>query len=160
MPTKTERILSYLPGTFRTAAQPGAGPSALRSVVDAFGRELLAAENNLAAVMRAHWVDHADRGADEIDDLARLAALYGLAPRPDEGVEEFREHLKRYVRTFLEGTVTVQGVLRVAAEALGLTIADAPEELESWWRRGGDLSTWSGGRTPPSPPGATPGPRR
>jgi hypothetical protein len=131
VPTKTERILSYLPETFRAG---GAG-SPLRTVVDAFGRELLTAENTLAALMRSHWVDHADRGAAEIDDLARMAALYGLAPRPDESVEEFREHLKRYVRTFLEGTVTVQGVLRVAAEGLGLTLADAPEELDSWWRR-------------------------
>lgn len=131
MPDKTERILSYLPETFRA----GPGRSALRAVVDAFGRELLAAENSLAALMRAHWVDHADKGAEEIDDLARMAALYGLAPRPDEGVEEFREHLKRYIRTFLEGTVTVQGVLRIAAEALGLTLADDPEELDSWWRR-------------------------
>lgn len=145
MPTKTERILSYLPETFRA----GPSRSALRAVVDAFGRELLAAENSLAALMRAHWVDHADKGAEEIDDLARLAALYGLAPRPDEGVEEFREHLKRYIRTFLEGTVTVQGVLRIAAEALGLTLADAPEELDSWWRRGGDPET-----VPPSPDGS------
>jgi hypothetical protein len=134
MPAKTERILTYLPGTFRARE---AGPSVLRSVVDAFGRELLAAEDSLAALMQAHWVEHADRGAAEIDDLARLASLYGLAPRSDEGVEEFREHLKRFVWTFLEGTATVQGVLRVAAEALGLTLADAPEELDSWWRRGG-----------------------
>ncbi len=134
MPTKTERILALLPGTFQAAAVR----SPLRALVDAFGSELLAAENSLAAVMRAHWVDHADKGAAEILDLASFAALWGLAPRPDEEVEEFREHLKRYVRTFLEGTSTVQGVLRVTAEALGLRIADANEELDSWWRRQGD----------------------
>ena len=50
--------------------------------------ELIAAENSLAAVMAAHWVDHADRGAKRIDDLQRMAALYGLLPRDDEGVEE------------------------------------------------------------------------
>ncbi len=59
MPTKTERILALLPGTF----QASAGPSALRALADAFGSELLAGENSLAAVMRAHWVDHADKGA-------------------------------------------------------------------------------------------------
>lgn len=137
MPTKTDRILGLLPGTFRAAA----GVSALHAVADAFGRELQGAENSLAALMRAHWVDHADFGADEVDDLNRIGALYGLAARPDEGVEEFREHLKRYVRTFLEGTVTVQGILRVTAEALGLTIEDTYEELDTWWRRDAEVLT-------------------
>ncbi|NDJ19011.1 hypothetical protein [Myxacorys almedinensis] len=132
---KTKRILSYLPGTFRLFPKA----PVLYAVVDAFGRELLSAENTLAEVMSSHWVDHADRNAEVVNDLERLAALYGLAPRRDEegeileGVEEFREHLKRYVRTFLEGTVTVQGILRVTAEALGLQIADDYADLDSWW---------------------------
>lgn len=138
MPTKTDRILSYLPRTFRAFPRP----TALYSVVDAFGSELLQGENSLAAVMQAHWVDHADRGAEVIDDLARIAAMYGLAPRSDESVEEFREHLKRYIRTFLEGTVTVQGVLRVTAETLGLRIADDYADLDTWWTRDeGELLT-------------------
>lgn len=163
MPTKTERILGYLPLTFQAAA----GRSALRAVAGAFGNELLAAENSLAALMRAHWVDHADKGAPAIEDLAALASLYGLAPQVDETVaeppeidlravetvedlrqflrryvhsfetvEEFREHLKRFVRTFLEGTVTVRGILRVTSEALGLHL---DEELDPWWSRGDDL---------------------
>lgn len=131
MPTKTDRILSYLPGTFRPAPQL----SALRAYINAFGSELQLSENKLAEVMQAHWVDFADTGAEWIDDLARIAALYGLAPRPDEGVEEFRQHLKRYVRTFLEGTVTVQGILRITAEALALVIADRYEEMDAWWNR-------------------------
>ena len=151
MPTKTERILSYLPGTFRASPQR----SALHALVDAFGTELLNAENSLAAIMQAHWVDHADRGADAIDDLAKIASLYGLAPysqpgsdsedRPcslppicDESVEEFREHLKRYVRTFLEGTITVQGILRIAAETLGLRVVDDYDGMDTWWARSSD----------------------
>src|SRR5213080_3409440 len=77
MPTKTDRILSYLPGTFRALPRP----TALYSVVDAFGSELLKAENSLAALMLAHWVDHADEGAEFIGDLACIAALYGLSPQ-------------------------------------------------------------------------------
>lgn len=134
MPTKTERILSYLPQTFRALPRP----SVLYSLVDAFGSELLKGENSLAAVMLAHWVDHADRGAELIDDLARIGALYGLAPRPDESVEEFREHLKRYIRTFIEGTVTVQGALRITAEALALHIADDYAQMDCWWHRDTD----------------------
>lgn len=147
MATKTERILSYLPSTFRALPRP----TALFSIVDAFGNELLAAENTLAAVMMAHWVDHADRNAELIQDLACIASLYGLQPQgaepvahasttcppvaADETVEEFREHLKRYVRTFLEGTVTVQGIFRVTAEALALRIADEYDQMDAWWRR-------------------------
>ncbi|MGH9938496.1 MAG: hypothetical protein ACREAM_19820, partial [Blastocatellia bacterium] len=149
MATKTERILNNLPSTFRAFPKP----TALFSVADAFGNELLLAENSLAAVMMAHWVDHADRGAELIQDLACIAALYGLKPRgaeskngsgkclplpSDESVEEFREHLKRYIRIFIEGTVTVQGILRVAAEALNLRIADEYEQMDTWWTRDGD----------------------
>lgn len=131
MPNKTERILGYLPRTFQALPKP----TALYSLVDAFGGELLRGENSLAALMLAHWVEHADRGAELIDDLARIAALYGLAPRPDENVEEFREHLLRYIRTFLEGTVTPQGILRITAEALALRIADRYDEMDAWWMR-------------------------
>ncbi len=134
MPTKTERILDHLPGTFRALPRPGA----LHALVDAFGSELQMAENCLAAILAAHWVDHADRGAPRIDDLARLAALYGLAPRSDETVEAFREHLKRYIRTFLEGPVTVQGILRVTAEALALPIEAEWSRLDCWWQRKDD----------------------
>ena len=132
MSNKTERILSYLPGTFH----PSFRRSALQAFVGTFGSELLSAENSLAAVMQAHWVDHADRGTKELDDLICLASLYGLGPRDYEGVEEFREHLKRYIRTFLEGSVTVQGILRTAAESLGIRIADDYEDLDTWWSHG------------------------
>jgi hypothetical protein len=128
---KTERILGYLPLTFLA----GSDPSALRAVVGAFGGELQAAENSLAAVMQSHWVDFADSGADAIADLACIGSLYGLLPREDESVEEFREHLKRYVQTFLEGTVTVQGLLRITVETLQLHIEDDYESIDAWWER-------------------------
>lgn len=133
MPTKTDRILSYLPGTFRALPRP----NALYSVADGFGNELLQAENTLVSVMRSHWVDTADQAEEVIDDLRLIASLYGLAPRDDEEVEEFRGHLKHYVRTFLEGTPTVQGILRVVAEALGLQIADSYDQMDTWWTRSG-----------------------
>jgi hypothetical protein len=135
MPTKTDRILSYLPGTFRALLPVTGQPSALHAIANAVGGELQQGENKLAEVMLSHWVDTADRNAADIADLAQIAALYGLAPQEDEELEPFRRHLKRYVRTFIEGTVTVQGVLRVAAEALGLEIADGYEDLDTWWKR-------------------------
>ena len=131
MANKTDRVIGNLPSTFRK--QPRG--ETLHAVVDAYGRELQDGENSLAAVMQAHWVDYADRLEPAIDDLARIAALYGLAPRPDETVEGFREHLKRFVRTYLDGTVTVQGILRIAAQTLGLYIADDYADLDAWWTR-------------------------
>jgi hypothetical protein len=161
MATKTARILSYLPPTFKV----GNGASPLYAVVDAFGEQLLQAENSLGAVMLSHWVDHADTGAEFITDLACFGALYGLAPRgaakdvakfafqtcvpvsADEKVEEFREHLKRYVRTFIDGTVTVQGILRIVAEALGLHIADRYTDMDTWWTDGNDPFVTTDART-------------
>ncbi|HVG43431.1 MAG TPA: hypothetical protein VM890_01835, partial [Longimicrobium sp.] len=133
---RTERILAHLPRTFR-AAPP---PTALHALAGAVGGELQRAENALAAAMQAHWVDHADRGAPSVDDLECLARLWGLSPRPaplpEETVEEFRARLKSHVRTFLAGTSTLGGVMRVAADALGLRIE---EGLDAWWSRpGGD----------------------
>jgi hypothetical protein len=141
MPTKTDRILSYLPGTFRALLPVTGQASALYATANAVGGELQQGENKLAEVMLSHWVDTADRNAAEtgdlrqIADLAQIAALYGLAPQDDEELEPFRRHLKRYVRTFIEGTVTVQGILRIAAEALGLEIADSYEDIDTWWKR-------------------------
>jgi hypothetical protein len=141
MPTKTDRIISYLPGAFRALPRP----TALYTLVNAFGRELQQGENSLAALMQAHWVDHSDRGSEgahkDINDLLKIAAMYGLMPREDEDVEEFREHLKRYIRIFLEGTATVQGILRVTAQALGVQIADAYEDMDTWWTRDSDSIT-------------------
>lgn len=149
MSLKTDRILNYLPGTFLTYPSN----TVLYALVDAFGRELLKGENTLAEIMAAHWVDYADRGSEGILDLAQIAALYGLAPRREadltglplppgadpgpvlETVEEFRTRLKRYIRNLLDGTVTVQGILRMTAEKLSLNIGDTYEEMDCWWTR-------------------------
>ena len=129
---KADRILANLPPTFRLRGDP----SALRALADAYGGELQSAENALVAVMRAHWVDFADAGDPGVLDLARIGALYGLAPRPDESVEEFREHLKRFVRAQLDSTVTVEGILRTVAATLGL---HTEEPLDTWWERSEEL---------------------
>jgi hypothetical protein len=136
MATKTERILDNLPRSFR----PAPGRSALAALAGAVGGELQQAEVSLARVLRAHWVDSADEGAKTIDDLARIASMWGLAPLRDsdgtalESVEQFREHLKRHVRSVLEGRVTVRGLLQVAAETLGVHIAEG-DAVDAWWKR-------------------------
>jgi hypothetical protein len=131
VPTVAERILANLPPSFA----PLPRPSVLAALADSFGGELTQGENLVAALLFAHWVEFADSNADEIDDLRRIAALYGLAPRDDETVEGFRAHLERYVRTYLQGTSTVRGCLRIVAEALGLQIADGDGQIDTWWTR-------------------------
>jgi len=136
MPTKTERILGNLPRSFL----PARARSALGAVTGAVGGELQQAEVSLARILRAHWVDSADEGARLIDDLARIGSMWGLSPLRDpdgsalESVEQFRDHLKRHVRTVLEGRVTVRGVLQVAAETLGLRVA-VGDAVDVWWKR-------------------------
>lgn len=126
---KTERILGNLPPTF--AAFPR--PTALFAIADAVGLVLQDAENSLVEVMKAHWIDHADRGRDEIRDLELLGALFSLPSWPDEGAEQYRQRLKRHVRTLFAGTATVPGVLRVTADTLGLSVdvegIERPERL-------------------------------
>ena len=126
-----DRVIANLPPTF--AALPR--PTALSALIDAFGGELVGAENSLSAMMFAHWVDYADKDSPTLSDLSAIAALYGLAPRDDETIERFRAHLKRYVLTFIDGTVTVRGIFRITAEALGLIIADDDAQLDTWWNR-------------------------
>ena len=70
MTTSADRILANLPPTFA----PLPRPTAISTLADAFGGQLLQAENSLAAVMFAHWVDYADAGADTLTDLAAIAA--------------------------------------------------------------------------------------
>ncbi|MGD2076747.1 MAG: hypothetical protein PVH18_00040 [Chloroflexota bacterium] len=120
---RTERVLSYLPRIYR----PYPLPSVLYTVASAAGTQMDEVDNLLSVLMQAHWVDYADKGSDRIHDLALMAALFDLAPRPDEDVETFRTHLKSYVRTYLEGSATVPGVLRLAASTLALSLE---EELE------------------------------
>jgi hypothetical protein len=127
---KTERILSYLPPLYRPYPQPPLfrrAPSLLYLMTDAVGRLMGEADELLVTVMRAHWVDFADKGRPRIDDLAKLAALFDLQPRDDEDVETFRTHLKSYIRTYLEGSATPRGVLRLAASTLALSLE---QELE------------------------------
>ena len=57
---RTERVLSYLPRTFRPFPQP----SVLYTVVDAAGKQMDEVDNLLSVLMQAHWVDYADKGAD------------------------------------------------------------------------------------------------
>ncbi|MEM9010944.1 MAG: hypothetical protein AAGE18_06940 [Pseudomonadota bacterium] len=135
MPTKTERILDLYPRTFRA----GGARSPLGVLTETFGTELQLGENALAAVMRAHWVDQADRGAEKIDDLIRFAALYGLAPRPDDGIEEFRARLKTWVALILDGPANVENLLRASAAILGIEVETEEGGFDPWWTRSDPL---------------------
>lgn len=143
MPTKTASILANLPFTFLAATRR----SALQAIAGSVGSELSSGEVALARILRAHWVDTADRNAPEIDDLARIGSMWGLAPLRDndgevlESIEQFREHLKRHVATLIQGTVTVPGILRLASDILGIHADTEGVSFDPWWARKHDVLT-------------------
>ena len=167
---KTERILSYLPPIYRAYPQPWRyprAPSLLYVVAGAAGSRLDEIDELLVEVMRAHWVDFADAGRDQIRDLALLADLFSLDPRDDEDVETFRLHLKRYVRAYLEGTATPRGILKLAAATLALSLEEAlepgpddPAELLTVSRPGDDAALRLFGFREAEVRGVPPGPAR
>jgi len=122
--SKTDRILGNLPAIYKAYPRP----SALYVLANAAGVQLQEGENLLTKVMKAHWIDYADRERGTIVDLALLGALFDLLPFADPGgtvverVEDFRARIKRSVQTYLQGTATARGIMRVAADTLGVTI--------------------------------------
>ncbi|VTR92935.1 unnamed protein product [Gemmata massiliana] len=129
-------ILKSLPRTLRVTR-----PASVQAVVvEAFAAALLELDNAAGASKLTHWVGTADEKEAEPDDLGKIAALFGLAPRPDESASQFREHLKRYIQIFIRGTTTVPGVLRLTAELLDLRVD--PTQFDYWWNRDGALEVY------------------
>jgi len=132
---RDERIIRYLPDLYRTVY-----PAALiLKVIDALGTKLEQVENALFEVMRAHWVDH----ADVLDDLTRLGALFDIRRREGEGLDTYRQRLKRTIAAYLAGVGTVQVVRDIAAATLGVAeedydliriIENPPRLVTSEWR--------------------------
>jgi hypothetical protein len=77
---KTENIINHLPEIYGVSEKD----TLLFRVIDAFGKKLKELEDNLAEIMRAHWVDH----AATMDTLARLGELYDIRPRGGQVTDE------------------------------------------------------------------------
>ncbi len=116
---KAESILQHLPDLYRTE-----DPAALvHGVVRAFAAKLDEIEDALLEVLKAHWIDH----ADELADLSYLGALFDIRRREGEGLEAYRQRLKRTIAAYLAGVGTVQVVRDITATTLGI-----PQDSEKY----------------------------
>jgi hypothetical protein len=121
---KTDRLAALLPDAYAAGDQG----SLLYRVLDAFGFELMEADESVKALLKSHWVNYAVG-----DALDGLAATFGLERRrlPDgtlEPDEVLQARLKAVVPYFTGGG-TVKAVLGAVRSALGL-----PFDLELFRR--------------------------
>ncbi|MFH1860618.1 MAG: hypothetical protein ABH870_06365 [bacterium] len=108
---KTDKIFSYLPELYQNIGKE----SIIYSIVDIFGKKLQCIEDDIFEVMRAHWVNHADRDKETIDDLNRLGSLFDIRPIEGESIEKYRRRLKRMIKVYLEGVGTTKAIIEVVA---------------------------------------------
>lgn len=116
MSYKTDGLTNVLPDAY---AVDDAG-SLLYKLLDAFGAELMTADEKLKRLLKSHWVNYAEGPA-----LDGLAAVFGVRRRllrdgaTPESDDAFRTRLKAIVPTFAGGG-TRQAVLGAARSAFGL----------------------------------------
>ena len=131
MSFKTDELTKVLPDAY---AVDDAG-SLLYKLLDAFGAELMAADEKLKRLLKSHWVNYADGPA-----LDGLAAVFGVQRRllrdgvTPESDDAFRTRLKAVVPTFAGGG-TRQAVLGAVRSAFGLPFdlrdLNLPEEYDA-----------------------------
>jgi hypothetical protein len=93
------------------SAERGTMLEALLSLV---ANEQTAYDEDMDRVRRSHWVDT----AWDLFNLARIGALFGIAPAGWEGVELFRERLKAVIAARLRGAVTPDALEHVVLRIL------------------------------------------
>ncbi|HET7269944.1 MAG TPA: hypothetical protein VFI90_02545 [Rubrobacter sp.] len=116
MSYKTEGLTSVISDAYAVDD----AESLLYKLLDAFGAELMTADEKLKRLLKSHWVNYADGPA-----LEGLAAVFGVRRRllrdgvTPESDEAFRTRLKAVVPTFAGGG-TRQAVLGAVRSAFGL----------------------------------------
>ncbi len=137
---RTQRILDHLPSFYKTW-DPN---SLLFKVVYSLAKRLDEAQKDLAAILRAHWVDKA-----LARDLDSLGALYNLSRNPEETDSEYRTRLKLAIMEYKGGgtrsavLTAVTTVLRLPRDYPLELVENPPREArrevqvrtgESWWQ--------------------------
>jgi hypothetical protein len=116
MSFKTDRLTNVIPDAYAVDD----AESLLYKLLDAFGAELITADEKLKRLLKSHWVNYADGPA-----LDGLAAVFGVRRRllrdgvTPESDDAFRIRLKAVVPTFAGGG-TGQAVLGAVRSAFGL----------------------------------------
>jgi len=104
-----DRMLDALPPIY--AVDEG---SVLRELLGALALELEAYAEDLDRLRRTHWFTEAYR----VEDLAKIAALVGVARRSWEPLEMFRERVRAVVDARLAGSVGPHAVRTYVYEAV------------------------------------------
>lgn len=107
---KTLDILKYFPN-FYLAMDEG---KLLYHVVDSIVSKVQEIENDMIGVMKSHWI----KAVEDIDDLEKIATLYGIEREEYEDINQFREKIEDIIRLYLAGPGTVPAVIEFIAIAL------------------------------------------
>jgi hypothetical protein len=116
MSYKTEELVNVLPEAYAIDD----AESLLYKLLDAFGAELMTADEKVKRLLKSHWVNYANGPA-----LDGLAAIFGVQRRllrdgvTPESDDAFRTRLKAVVPTFAGGG-TREAVVGAVRSALGL----------------------------------------
>jgi hypothetical protein len=115
MSFKTDRLTSLLPDAYGATETE----SLLYRLIDAFGAELMAADDRAKRLLKSHWVDYAEGAA-----LDGLGATFAVARRslPDGSPEvddAYRRRLRAVVPLFTGGG-TKRAITGAVQSALGL----------------------------------------
>jgi hypothetical protein len=116
MSYKTEELVNVLPDAYAVDD----AESLLYKLLDAFGAELMTADEKVKRLLKSHWVNYANGPA-----LDGLAAIFGVQRRllrdgvTPETDDAFRTRLKAVVPTF-SGGGTREAVLGAVRSAFGL----------------------------------------
>ena len=103
-------ILKYFPN-FYLATDEG---KLLYHVVDSIASMIQGIENDMFGVLKSHWI----KTVEDIDDLEKIAALYGIEREDYEDINQFRTKIEDVIRLYLAGPGTVPAVIEFIAIAL------------------------------------------
>jgi hypothetical protein len=119
--SKTQRIIDRCPRFYKGWENN----SLISRLIVAMSRELDDAEDSIAQLMSAHWVDTAVS-----TDLDKIGSIVGLKRHQDEDDNHFRSHLKRAIDDYKGGgTMTaICNELRALLAEDSFTIIENPEE--------------------------------
>jgi hypothetical protein len=142
---RVDQVIQHLPIVYGAEDRT----TLLFQVLRAFAAVMDGYDNALLEVMRSHWVDH----ANVLGDLTGLGVLFDIRRREGEGLEAYRQRLKRVVAAYLAGVGTVQVVKDITAATLGIDknspaydliqiIENPPRLAASPWREVSYLSEW------------------
>jgi hypothetical protein len=107
---RTLEILKCFPNFFQAIDKD----KLLYHVVDSIVSRVKEIENDMIRVMKSHWI----KAVEDIDDLEKIAALYGIEREEYEDINQFRTKIEDIIRLYLAGPGTVPSVIEFIAIAL------------------------------------------